>query len=353
MATPMAEIRRQLRTRLEEYYALTPPGAPTISPQGTPGSASVTYVIVAVNDVGGKSVAGVAQTITTSAATLNSTDFNQLTWTAVPGAVAYEIYRTASDLTSPTTLGLAGSVLAAETYNDQGATALIGATPPTEDTSGLSNPFWTERELMELLIHGCKDLWRAIIDLHRGHFATIDTANVTLVAGATALTGVPADCFRVLDLEPVNTTVSGEDRYVRFWPAKYNSREFREARAQSGDAWGMDQIILYDILNAGSPVAAPSIVVGPPSTRTIALRLTYVPTLALTVSDAGTNPIPGESDNALIAWGMAYARAKAREDQAPDPSWLAVYATDKQALLTALTPRQEQESEVVDNLFPW
>ena len=33
------------------------------------------------------------------------------------------------------------------------------------------------------------------------------------------------------------------------------------------------------------------------------------------------------------------------------PAWFATYSTDKQSLLTVLTPRQEQEEEVAEGLF--
>jgi hypothetical protein len=82
----------------------------------------------------------------------------------------------------------------------------------------------------------------------------------------------------------------------------------------------------------------------------ISLRFVYVPILAA-VAAAGSNPIPGESDNALIAWCIAYARAKEREDRSPDPNWLAVYSTEKTNLLVRLTPRQTQEPEVVEDFF--
>ncbi len=38
-------------------------------------------------------------------------------------------------------------------------------------------------------------------------------------------------------------------------------------------------------------------------------------------------------------------------NRVPDPGWLAVYATEKQGLLVALTPRQEQEEETVVGMF--
>ncbi len=48
---------------------------------------------------------------------------------------------------------------------------------------------------------------------------------------------------------------------------------------------------------------------------------------------------------------VAWARAKQSSDGTPDAGWLAIYSTDKQGLLTALTPRQEQEEEVVEGMF--
>ncbi len=78
----------------------------------------------------------------------------------------------------------------------------------------------------------------------------------------------------------------------------------------------------------------------------------YVYTLP-TLLDTDSNPIPGESDNALIAWCVAYAKAKEQETEqrVPDPGWLAIYNTEKQGLLVALTPRQEQEEEIAEGLF--
>ena len=52
-----------------------------------------------------------------------------------------------------------------------------------------------------------------------------------------------------------------------------------------------------------------------------------------------------------MAWTVAFARAKEREDRSPDPAWLAIYATEKQNILTRLTPRQTQEPEIVGDMF--
>lgn len=345
MATPLYELRRRVRERLLEPFALVTPGAPNVSPQGTPGTTTVAYKIVAVNATG-TSIASQAKTIATSAATLTSTNYNQLTWTAVLGASSYNIYRTDAPVV-PTTLGKIGNTTST-TFNDTG---LAGdeTTEPTENTSGITSPFWNDDDLVKYLIDGAKDLWRAVIDLHRNHFTTNDATNVSLVASGTSLTGVPADCFRVLRIEPRDLTQSGSFRNVVFRPKPMQGERFQYARTL-GTVSPAEYEIYFDLLNAGSPVVAPSIVVAPASSSTIPLRLIYVHTLPA-LTEESNNPIPGESDNALIAWAVAYGRSLEREDRMPDPAWLAIYGTDKQSLLTSLTPRQEQEIEIVEDLF--
>jgi hypothetical protein len=303
---------------------------------------------VATNAAGSSDVSQ-GTTVTTAAATLNGTNFNRLTWQAVPGASGYDVYRSATNGTSPITVGKIGSTTTLTTLDDTGL-AGNSAVAPTVNTSGITAPFWTEQELLDILILGCKDLWRAIVDLHQGHFTTIDITNVSLVASATELTGVPADCFRVLMIEPRDLTNNSAFRWVYFKPKQYHSGGFQVARAQTVTDPTMTSTVYYDILNAGSPVLAPSIVIAPSISSTILIRFVYVHVLP-TLLETDNNPIPGESDNALISWGVAWARAKEREDHSPDPGWFATYSTDKQSLLTALTPRQEQEEEVAEGLF--
>lgn len=351
MATTLATLRQTVRERLLETLALTTPGSPLVSVQGTPGTKTISYAIVAKNNTG-TSAASQVKTITTGATTLSGVNFNRLTWQAVPGETnGYDVYRTATNGTSPLTTGLVASVATGiTTYDDIGG-AGNGATAPTVNTSGIDSPFWTEQELLDLLVLGCKDLWRAIVDLHQGHFTTIDETNVSVLANITTLSGVPVDCFRVLMLEVRDFSSSNDNRYLTFKPKQYHSVAFQSARADAANASGTRPgVVYYDILNAGSPVAAPSLVIAPTLSSALPLRLVYVHVLP-TLAESDSNPIPGESDNALVSWAVAHARGKEREDRMPDPAHLAVYATDKQSLLTALTPRQEQEEEVVEGLF--
>jgi len=348
MATTFNELRQLVRIRLLETYALTTPGSPLVTQVGTPSTKIITYKIVALNATG-HSAASQGTTTTAAAATLNGTNYNQINWQAVPGATGYEVWRTATNGTAPTTTGLIGTVGAVLTFNDDGD-AGDSATAPTTNTSGIAAPFWTEQELLDILILGAKDLWRAIIDLHQGHFTTIDATNVSLAASGLTLTGVPADCFRVLMIEPRDLSTTSSTRYFYFKPKSYHSIGFQAARSEPALNMSTGSTVYYDILNAGSPVVAPSIVVAPAVDTAILLRLVYVHVLP-TLLETDSNPIPGESDNALVSWGVAWARAKEREDHSPDPGWFATYSTDKQSLLTALTPRQEQEEEYAEGMF--
>ncbi len=208
--------------------------------------------------------------------------------------------------------------------------------------------FWSDDELMDHAIEGCQDLWKALIDTFADHFLTIDETNVRQPANALALAGVPATCFRVKAIEA--RALNG-DRRLHYVPLDCTHPRFTSARLQPPmDASG--SVIYYDLIAAGAPIAAPTILVAPRSTADVPLRLFYITTLDLTsVSD---NPIPGHSDNAIKAWIVAYARAKEREDRSPDPEWLAIYATDKKNLLPVVTPRQDDEDDYADAIFePW
>lgn len=218
--------------------------------------------------------------------------------------------------------------------------------------------FWTDAELIAIMNNGQKDLWGAILDLHQDHYFRVNTTDVFLRANSDSLSGVPADCFRVLLIEPLDTSVSGVGHAVLFVPKKYNHPDFIIARTQV--AQDVDQLparqIYYDIAGIGAPVEVPTILTAPEITADLAIRFAYNPSLPpLTTDPASVIQVPGEADNALKAWTLAYAMAKeapgSQGERIPNPGWLAVYATDKQSLLTRLTPREEQEPEVVDDLF--
>ena len=82
----------------------------------------------------------------------------------------------------------------------------------------------------------------------------------------------------------------------------------------------------------------------------LTLRFVYIPTLAALTS-ASNNPIPGDSDLAIVAFIVAYASAKGKEDRSPDANWLTIYATEKKSIEVAATPRQEQEPRYVKGIW--
>lgn len=215
---------------------------------------------------------------------------------------------------------------------------------PEED---LVNGFWTDDELAAHIDKGARDLWRAINDNFQNYFITIDATNVSLAANSSTLTGVPSDVSIIRGLEVRDLANS---RGVVFEHRDYMHPDMQRARGLSAQDPSYGLKIFYCITGAGSPIAAPTIHVAPQINAALNLRLVYVPTLTAIDPD-DSNPIPGESDNALVAWGVAYALAKQNEDQKPDAGWLSIYATEKKNLLTSLTPRQTEDEEVAEAFF--
>lgn len=239
----------------------------------------------------------------------------------------------------------------------------MAATPISTILTGVRNQlvepvarFWSDAELKEIMRLGAIDLWGAILDLHQDHYFKVAAGgpdDPVLRANDTQISNVPEDCFRVLLIEPKNTSSSVTGYQIIFTPKKYKDSDFAVARALSAmdpsSVYGRE--IFYDIVGVGSPLAPPQILTAPLISSDLHLRIVYNPTLAWDAT--GTNPVPGESDNALKAWTIAFALAKEgpQGQRVPDPGWLGVYATEKQTILTRLTPREEQEPEVVEDMF--
>ena len=213
-----------------------------------------------------------------------------------------------------------------------------------------SASFWTDAELLTHVIDGCKDMWAAILDVYGDHYFVDDDVHMSLVSGSNKIAGVPSDVFRVMLIEPRDTTTSGAHWGMVFVPKKYNSPDFINARSFGTLTPTNAGVIFYDVSGVGAPNGAPTILVAPKLAATMDLRVVYNPVL-VDLTAASNNPIPGEADKAIKAYAYAFARAKEREDRSPDPGWIAVYATEKQSILTRITPRQDQEPEVVEGMF--
>lgn len=107
--------------------ALATPSAPTVAPQGTAGTTSYTYYVVAKDAQGFQTLVSPVGTTTTGNATLSASNYNKISWTAVPGAVYYDVLK-----------GTTGTALAtgltATTVNDTGQ-ATTGYTAPTRNAT--------------------------------------------------------------------------------------------------------------------------------------------------------------------------------------------------------------------------
>lgn len=214
-----------------------------------------------------------------------------------------------------------------------------------EDTAS----FWTDVELADICILGIKDLWRDIVDLKQEHYLKVNTTDVTMQASALTLQGVPTDVHKIYMIKPVDTTINSVNNGLLFRPIDLNHKDF--VAAQSLDPIEpRNSVIYYAITGTGAPVDAPIIYVSPKVTSFVAIYFAYVPTLGPMDSNSFV-PIPGEADSALIAWTVAHARAKEREDRAPDANWLGIYSTEKQHLMQSLGLREYQEPKFAQAMF--
>jgi hypothetical protein len=152
---------------------------------------------------------------------------------------------------------------------------------------------------------------------------------------------------------PRDRSSTSNFRQLRFVPRKYTSTDFLNALGRSAFDATQPGDVYFAVVNAGSPVMAPDIHIAPPLSADVPIRMIYVPTLPGTMDLETMNPIPGESDHALMAWTAAYALGKQNGDGpfVPDTTWLAVYSTEKQAILIISEPRQEQEPSIVQGVF--
>jgi hypothetical protein len=107
---------------------LVSPGAPVVTQVGTPGATTNVYEVSALDGGGGETLVGSTTTTTAANATLNGTNYNHIAWSAVSGAVTYNVYgRTGGvRVLLGSTAGLA--------YDDKGTS--IGTAKPSSNTSG-------------------------------------------------------------------------------------------------------------------------------------------------------------------------------------------------------------------------
>ncbi len=209
--------------------------------------------------------------------------------------------------------------------------------------------FWSDNELVAIMNKGAKDLYRSINDNGQDYFFARTTAgdNVRAAASTEALVGVPTTVTIIKGIEPLDQATYPS---LKFFPKSFQDAAFQAARAESALEPRSGGNVYYAITGAGAPIGAPTIYIAPMLRIEVALMLIHIPELADFLI-SGSNPIPGFSDQALVNWTVAYAKAKEREDGMPDPGWLSLYGNEKTNILISLAPRQTDEIETVDAMF--
>lgn len=210
--------------------------------------------------------------------------------------------------------------------------------------------FWSDEELIRHVYNGCKDMWRDIVDLKQEHFLFHNTTEVTYQPDADRLTGVPSNVHKVYMIEALDQSSTSTNVGLQFRPLDYNHDLFRLSRTLDPIA-PQNNTVYYSITSAGGPVSAPVILCAPKVSSVVNIAFTYVPTIEPFSDGEAIIPIPGEADSALVAWTVAWARAKERDDRMPDPGWFQTYSTLRQHILQSLGTREYQEPYFVDAMF--
>jgi hypothetical protein len=109
---------------------LLPPTGVSVAPHGTAGTASHTYAVISRNALCDSATTGTAS-LTNSNSTLNTTNYNIISWTRQAGATSYVILR---DGLVINTVADTGGSATGMTYSDQGGTGTtytpLSAIPP-------------------------------------------------------------------------------------------------------------------------------------------------------------------------------------------------------------------------------
>lgn len=228
------------------------------------------------------------------------------------------------------------------------ATTLQTILNMTRDALNESVPrFWSDAELLRYMNRGIRDAWRQISVTNQNYQFQLDVA-ATLTASATTITGVPSNLAVLFQIEPLDMVAHP----ITFIGKEYTSADFQNARREADDVDpSQPNIVYYCLTGAGAPVAAPTIHVAPSVSATVTLALAFRPTIGAELIATGVVPLPGEVDQALIHWTTAYALGRERGTAQPDAEHLRLYQRELDVILVAITPRDEQEDQIVGAMF--
>lgn len=209
--------------------------------------------------------------------------------------------------------------------------------------------FWSDNELVTWMNNGARILYRAIVDLYQDYFNVIDESSCFIEAGQKMIWGIPEDVYKVVMIEPRVLGEQSTTRGLIFKPRGWTDPAFVQARARPARP-PQNTVVYYTLMKAGAPVGPPEIRIAPVLTDGVLLTVTYVHAYQ-PFCTADRNPIPGESDAALVHYTLAHALAKERGETEPDAAQLALFGTERTDILTRLDIRQLQESQVALGMF--
>jgi len=207
--------------------------------------------------------------------------------------------------------------------------------------------FWSDAELLRYMNRGIRDAWRQISMTNQEYQFELSVA-ASLAANGTTITGVPDNLSVLFQIEPTDMVAHP----ITFIGKPWTHAEFQNARriteAQDPSQPGT---IFYVLTGAGAPVAAPTIRVAPTVSAAIPLSISFRPTIGAELTATGVVPLPGELDQALVFWTSAHALGRQRGSAEPDTTRLNLFQREMDVILAAITPRDEQEDNVVTAMF--
>jgi hypothetical protein len=113
------------------FQALATPVIGNVTTTGTPGTTTYSYWVVAKDRWGNKTAVSVPFNMVTGSAVLDNTNFNTITWAAVPGAANYDVLK--ADTGHSIAVGIT-----ATTFDDKGGVSSVYAAPTRNATADLT-----------------------------------------------------------------------------------------------------------------------------------------------------------------------------------------------------------------------
>jgi hypothetical protein len=212
--------------------------------------------------------------------------------------------------------------------------------------------FWTDAELLRYMNGAIRDLYRRIKDQQQDEFFVEDTSNVTALAGTRALSGWPTNVAEIRGIRPRDGAAYPT---LRFWPRKWTDYDFQASDLASDIDPRTGGDLYYVPVGASGPVGTMQVLIAPRLTADVPLTVAYVPSRDEITVATTVNPIPGESDMALVYYAVAHALARTPHGDVaslhPHPGYLQLFEQEAAKILVATSPRQSDEPLVTEALF--